>query len=185
MLSYLVVFSWLLKLQLCRTGLAALKRHPGGSIDSSRRSKINGEMLNKACQRCLWCHESLRLPELRVEELRPHFPPLKMSVWLQMKHSSVKWNERSRSNCWIETCNYASSFSLSHIGTTGASLEGRCLQSGVQQKETVCSEGSENRTPKVAPNRREDQEWNPSFLCQEEMKTCVVTREDSFILVFL
>lgn len=101
------------------------------------------------------CHESLQLPGLHVEELWPHFPPLKMSVWLQMKHLSVKWSERSRSNCWIETCNYASSFSLSHISTVGASLEGRRLQSGLQQKETVCSEGSEDRTPKVAPESKE------------------------------
>lgn len=94
------------------------------------------------------CRWSLQLPGLHVEGLWPHFPPLKMSVWLQMKHSSVKWNERSRSNCWIETCNYASSCSLSHISTAGASLEGRSA-------ETVSSEGSEDRTPKVAPESKE------------------------------
>lgn len=52
-----------------------------------------------------------------------------------------------------ETCNYASSLSLFCISTAGASLEGLCLQSGVQQKKGS-AQAAEARTPKVAPESK-------------------------------
>lgn len=184
MASYLVVFSWVWKLQLCRADLAAhffahsfrttpWWQHWQQPTDL-QPLKTEG-MLTEAGL-------SVSAPSRLGEELWPHFTPLKMSVWRQMKHSSVKWNERSRSNCWIETCNYASLTWAPQVHRWRAAAFSRELSrkkwSAVKVRRSGPRSGSREQT-------KEKTESEIPVSCQEGMKTCVVTREDSFILVFL
>lgn len=101
-----------------------------------------------------WCCGSLHHPGFHVGELWPRFTPLKMSVWLQMKHSNVKWNERSWSNCsWVKpvimppvSASFASALQVHHWRAFAFNQE--------FSRKKGSAEAAEAQSPKVAPESK-------------------------------
>lgn len=101
-----------------------------------------------------WCCESLDHPRFHVGELWSRFTALKMSVWLQMKHSSVKWNERSWSNCsWVKpiimppvSASFASALQVHHCRAAAFNQEFSRKKGLLKQQRTGPQSGSREQT---------------------------------------